>query len=524
MMLRAQWISPRWRGDRWVTTAVSRRPESSALRLALGRATCRRSATQQPTRWVHTSSSKEELFAPIASQTNGLKHGSTIYGVEDPAKPASNFKVRSSHEHVLTFWKTDQEDAGGEGPRNLKAIVRATTDRTVDFLSDLFMPRDFRKSVTPDYFPYAKWYFMGTIASAASGVLSMQSLLYAIGLGAGSIPTAAAINWVLKDGLGQFGGVMFASIVNNRYDADPKRWRTASAVSLDAAVLLEILTPLCPAYFLPMASLANVAKNISWLSASATRAGFHNSFALRENLADITAKAGSQAIASSIIGTGLGIVISQYTGADTMNVLAAFVALSAAHQFSVYRALTCVSLRTFNCQRLHLVLDHFLNSKGTSVPHQDDIGSQERFMPLLFTGYQSLYSKSTVNGDATLAQVSRQSPQELLRLKEAFGQDNYLLNVTPSKTGTLSVDLALDEAATNSDALRAHLHAVLIQRKLEHHAPSPSTDDELHRLLHKCYDESKALAPRFLELVHKSEWHTENLHVEEKGMRYKWIK
>jgi len=31
----------------------------------------------------------------------------------------------------------------------------------------------------------------------------MQSLLYAVGLGAGSIPMAAALNWVLKDGLGQ---------------------------------------------------------------------------------------------------------------------------------------------------------------------------------------------------------------------------------------------------------------------------------------------------------------------------------
>ena len=42
---------------------------------------------------------------------------------------------------------------------------------------------------------------------------------------------------------------------------------------------------------------------MSWLSASATRAGFHYSFAQKENLADITAKAGSQSIASSIVGS-----------------------------------------------------------------------------------------------------------------------------------------------------------------------------------------------------------------------------
>jgi hypothetical protein len=39
-----------------------------------------------------------------------------------------------------------------------------------------------------------------------AAVLSMQALLYAVGLGAGSIPVAAALNWVMKDGLGQLGG------------------------------------------------------------------------------------------------------------------------------------------------------------------------------------------------------------------------------------------------------------------------------------------------------------------------------
>ena len=34
---------------------------------------------------------------------------------------------------------------------------------------------------------------------------------FAMGLGAGSIPMAAALNWVLKDGLGQLGGMAFTA-------------------------------------------------------------------------------------------------------------------------------------------------------------------------------------------------------------------------------------------------------------------------------------------------------------------------
>ncbi|KAJ0401524.1 hypothetical protein ATCC90586_003543 [Pythium insidiosum] len=515
------------RSQRVIHSEASKWAKSSPLRFARGNDGSRRSFPSSVS--VRSLSTKGQVqaatddpdYAPIASQSNGFQHGSTLYGVRrsdisgQESDRAVQFSIRKTENHVVTLWKRSSETSNSI--RNLQHTIQGSTERAIDFLSDLFLPRDFRRSVTPDYFPYAKWYFVGTVASAASGVLSMQSLLYAIGLGAGSIPTAAAINWVLKDGLGQFGGVMFASIVNNRYDADPKRWRVASALSLDLAGLIEILTPLFPAYFLPMASLGNVAKNISWLSASATRAGFHNSFAIRENLADLTAKAGSQAIASSIIGTGLGIAISSLTGASTTHVLGAFVALSAAHQFSVYRALACVSLRTLNCQRLHLVADHFLTSEGKTVPHQDVIAEREQFIPTLLSGYQSLYRRSIINGDASLAQVSSDSPHELLRLKHFYSHEKYLLNLSKDQDDKFRIDIALEESATSADAMRAHLQALLVQRRLE-----TNEDATPETIVQTAYQESQALGPRFVDLMQRSEWHTDNLLVEEKGMRFRW--
>ena len=80
-----------------------------------------------------------------------------------------------------------------------------------------------------------------------------------------------------------------------------------ASLSMSFASLLEMSTPLAPSYFLPIASVANVGKNISFLAASASRAAIHRSFAIKENLADITAKAGSQSILSSTIGTAIGV-------------------------------------------------------------------------------------------------------------------------------------------------------------------------------------------------------------------------
>ena len=231
------------------------------------------------------------------------------------------------------------------------------------FLKHL-LPNDYKTSVPPNYIEYSKIYALGAFASSAAMVLSTQSLLYAVGLGAGAIPLSAAINWVLKDGLGQLGGVLFTSLVNNKFDSDPKRWRIVAALSVDGAMYLEALTPLFPALFLPLAAIANTGKSVSWLAASATRAGIHLSFAKKGNLADITGKAGSQGVVASTAGNFFGIFLSPFVGSDPYNILACVVALSAVHLGSMYRALGYVSLNTLNMQRGEIVTRRYLESCG----------------------------------------------------------------------------------------------------------------------------------------------------------------
>jgi len=110
-------------------------------------------------------------------------------------------------------------------------------------------------------------------------VLSTQALLLAVGVGSAcAAPFAAALNWVMKDGIGQLGGVIFASRhMGSSIDSDPKRWRMVAALSQDVATLLEILCPLFPGYLLCIASMVGIGKNISFLTASASRAAIHQS-------------------------------------------------------------------------------------------------------------------------------------------------------------------------------------------------------------------------------------------------------
>ena len=235
----------------------------------------------------------------------------------------------------------------------------------------LLLPQHYPSSVTRYYLPYSKWMFVGSAFGTASSVLSMQCLLYSVGVGgAGAVPAAAAIAWVLKDGVGQLGGMLFAAAVSTRFDVQPLRFRMASALVLDASVALEMLTPLAPHLFLPLAALANTGKNIAWLGAAASRASIHRSFLRRENLADVTAKSGSQTILASLVGTAAGIGLSLLTGSNTTMILAAFAVLSLGHLGATHRALQCVVINQLHARRLATLGVQFVRQMRAQTERQ----------------------------------------------------------------------------------------------------------------------------------------------------------
>ena len=219
------------------------------------------------------------------------------------------------------------------------------------------LPSGFPASVAPSYTAYSLWSSMATVFASTAGVLATQSLLFALGVGAGvAVPASAAWTWVCKDGLGQLGGVIYAAALGDRFDTDPKRWRFASAVAGDAAGALEVALALAPAAlpFLPIAALANVGRNVAWLSASATKAGLHQALATHGNLADVTAKAGSQITAAATLGTAAGVALSPFLGGDPFALAALFGSLSFAHVTCVTLSLRAVALPTLSDVRLRL--------------------------------------------------------------------------------------------------------------------------------------------------------------------------
>ncbi|KAJ2139700.1 hypothetical protein IW136_002822, partial [Coemansia sp. RSA 678] len=193
-------------------------------------------------------------------------------------------------------------------------------------------------------------------------------MLYAMGLNSGALPLSAAINWVIKDGFGQFGGVIYATMVGQKFDSDPKHQRFWSSVWLQTATWLEMLTPLFPHLFVVIGSVANIGKNIAWLAMSATRASINKTFCRKENLGDVTAKSGSQSTAAGLIGTALGIVVGGTMDVSVYTLILGFVPISLASLWGNYKSLLYTVTPTLNVERARLMLqDAILVQNGALV-------------------------------------------------------------------------------------------------------------------------------------------------------------
>ena len=84
-----------------------------------------------------------------------------------------------------------------------------------------------------------------------------------------------------------------------------------SIFTLNLALWIEITALAFPQYFLLIASLANVGKNICFMLSSASRASINLRFAKKNNIADIQGKAVSQFTASTLIGVSGGLLLTK---------------------------------------------------------------------------------------------------------------------------------------------------------------------------------------------------------------------
>lgn len=109
------------------------------------------------------------------------------------------------------------------------------------------------------------------------------------------------MKWVIRDGTGMVGRIVFAWVQGSRLDANAKTWRWMADILNDMAMFLELISPNFPSLFLPLICTSSLLKSIVGVAGGATRAAITQHQSKRNNMADVSAKDGSQEVCFSSI-------------------------------------------------------------------------------------------------------------------------------------------------------------------------------------------------------------------------------
>ncbi|KAF9950915.1 hypothetical protein BGZ70_001187 [Mortierella alpina] len=467
----------------------------------------------------------------------------TLTLATDEATKTSTFQ-RATTENKASKDGTAEEEIG-----TAKHLLSPQTALAV------FLPKGYPESVTPNYWPFAKWQFVHNVAGSVTAgmeIISTQSLLFAMGLGAGSIPMAAALNWIIKDGLGQLGGVVYASFVSDKFDSEPKRFRFQATVAMQGANVLELLTPLWPGSFLVIASISNIGKNMAWLASSATRAQMNKTFALRDNLGDITGKSGSQTTAAGLVGTGLGVVIAalmSYVSEDPtvlplVPMCLTFLPFSVFNIYSNYRSSHYVTTPSLNVPRSEtvfygilkeLVLEkegyskenptvaHLVQQLERLVPAPMEVAHNEVFV----TGFKSPF-RVGLEIEPVISRFSCQG-EGAEALDRAFRQldfvqkEPYYIMADESIRrgkghGRRKLVIWFDKKAKGKDLIQGFYHAcaarmLLTQQETSVHNASGAAaeDSPWAKAIGLAHHQAIETVPRLIEVMNQKGWDTDSL-------------
>ncbi|KAL6616509.1 hypothetical protein ACP70R_038779 [Stipagrostis hirtigluma subsp. patula] len=310
------------------------------------------------------------------------------------------------------------------------------------FIRSYVVPEGFPDSVTPSYVPYMSWRALKHFFGGAMGVFTTRTLLSSVGVSQSkATPGAIAINWILKDGAGRVGKMLFAR-QGKKFDYDLKQLRFSSDLLLEIGAGIELTTAAFPQFFLPMACVANVVKNVAAVTSTSTRTPIYKAYARGENIGDVTAKGESVGNIADLLGTGLSIFISK----RNPSLVTSFAFLSCGYLLSSYHEVRSVVLNTLNRARFTVAVDSFI--KTGYVPSLKEGNSQE-------TIFNPPWRHQPVAIGSRFGEAF-QEPASFVAIRPLFEDERYIVTYNPTKDKVYAL---LKDQAKSDDILKAAFHA-----------------------------------------------------------------
>eukprot|EP00250_Pteridium_aquilinum_P015410 c22564_g1_i1 orf=226-1887(-) len=356
--------------------------------------------------------------------------------------------------HLSTKKGSSRESGGVSLPANIPQLLR-----------DFFLPTDFPDSVSHDYLQYMIWQFPTNVTGWACSTLVTSSLLKAVGLEAWAgttVAATAAIKWVSKDGLGAFGRLFIGGRFGRVFDDDPKQWRMYAEFIGSFGSVFELVTPIKPEWFLPLAAVGRLTKAVGRGLKDPSFRVIQNHFAIAGNMGEVSAKEEVWEVCAELIGIAFGVALLYSPGlvASYSALVLTWASIRGLHLWLRYQSLASLQFSTINFKRAFIMAEaHVIDTPMPGV-------SKCNIMENILFPWQ--FSKPYLHlgcslRDAVDVPVSKPELEEILGL---FSDELHVLILKSHPLHKVDMHFIFKEGATNMTVLRCIWQAEWIMNSL----------------------------------------------------------
>lgn len=350
-----------------------------------------------------------------------------------------------------------------------------------DVMKRLFLPSDYPFSVTDDYLPFQLYDSIQGACSYARSMLSNQSILLGLGVGAADASLfAASISIATKEVVSIFSSLVVCS-QSHKFDAYAKQWRLAADIFNDIAMTLDLFSPIAgqkPGGFMLFYILASVCRAITGVCGSSTRIALTQHFALQQNAADVAACESAQETAVTLIGLLCGLVLTKISADFPAFAFLCFAALTCVHVQANIMAMRCLAITRMNTHRLSICFDHYL--EHGAIPSPESVAHMEPLLPnILYFGPNIIVAPKL----DWVAKEDSVAIQKLLQTSHSTSDDDVCFSIIQGQKHIYA--FLHQECRDGKDICRAYLEALCLGRM----SPAQCTS-----------------IPVFLQLLEDSRW------------------
>ncbi|XP_015086265.1 protein root UVB sensitive 5 [Solanum pennellii] len=397
-------------------------------------------------------------------------------------------------EHVPTTSRSQDLDISGMELSWLPKVIK-----------DFVLPSGFPDTVSDDYLDYMLLQFPTNVTGWICHTLVTSSLLKAVGVGSFSgtsaAASAAAIRWVSKDGIGALGRFFIGGRFGNLFDDDPKQWRMYADFIGSAGSIFDLCTPLYPYYFLPLASLGNLAKAVARGLKDPSFRVIQNHFAIAGNLGDVAAKEEVWEVAAELLGLSLGILALDTPGISKSYPTLALTWLSVRilHLWFRYQSLSVLQFNTINLKRARILVNsHVLHCTVPGINESNRMESillWERFLRPQIIFEISL--EEMIN-------AGKYRSKQIKKLIHMYKEENYFLVLNQQKEADFQVFVSFKEGASSLSVFRSIWQTYWLYQNW-------GWSDNIFDRLEQSLVELRDRFPDLLQQLSDAGWDTNNL-------------